>query len=124
MAYIHDDILDAAASYISTNTENLYLTSQEATTYAEAQTTYKLGTKATPAFTGPQDNDGGTGREIEVDAITDGTVDATGTATHWALTDNSATKLLCTGALASSQAVTSGNTFTLTKIDIAFPDPA
>ena len=123
MAYLHDDTFDAALAVLSGNTENLYLTSQEATTYAEAQTTYKLGTKATPAFTGPANGDA-SGRKIAIDAITDGSVGATGTATHWALTDNSATKLLATGALASSQGVTSGNTFTLTSFDIEFPDPA
>ena len=123
MAYLHDDILDAACSYISTNTENLYITSAEATTYAEAQTTYKLGTKATPGFTGPANGDV-SGRKITVDAITDGSVGGTDTATHWALTDNSETKLLATGALDSSQGVTSGNTFTLEAFDIEFPDPA
>jgi hypothetical protein len=64
------------------------------------------------------------GRKITVDAITDGSVSGTDTATHWALTDDSESKLLVTGALASSQAVTDGNTFTLTAIDVEFPDPA
>jgi len=123
MAYLHDDILDAAASFISTNTENLYITSAEPTTYAEAQDTYKLGTKATPGFTGPADGDV-SGRKITVDAITDGVVDGTDTATHWALTDNSVTKLLAVGALDSPQGVTSGNTFTLEAFDIEFPDAA
>ena len=123
MAYIDDFVLDAAVSVFSADTENLYITSQEALTYTDAQTTYKLGTKATPGFTGPADGDA-SGRKITINAITDGTVDATGTASHWALTDNSATRLLAAGALASSQDVTSGNTFTLTAFDIEFPDPA
>jgi len=123
MPFIHDDALDAALAIISSLTENLYLTSQEAITYAEAQTTYKLGTKATPGFTGPVGGDA-SGRKITVDAITDGVVDATGTATHWALCDNSLSKLLAAGALASGQSVTATNTFTLTAFDIEFPDPA
>ena len=55
MAYLHDDILDAALSYISTNTENLYICSTEPTSFAEASNDpgsagYKLGTKASPGF--------------------------------------------------------------------------
>jgi hypothetical protein len=123
MPYIHDDILDAACSKISADTENLYITSQEAITYLEAQTTYKLGTKATPGFTGPANGDV-SGRKITINAITDGVVDATGTASHWALCDNSLSKLLCTGALTTPQGVTATNTFTLTAFDVEFPDPA
>jgi len=123
MAFIHDDVLDGALAIISTLTENLYITSQEAATYAEAQTTYKLGTKATPGFTGPAAGDA-TGRKTTIDAITDGTVDATGTASHWALCDNSDTKLLAAGSLDSPLGVTATNTFTLTAFDIEFPDPA
>ena len=120
MAFIADANFDAALSRISTNTENLYITSAEATSFAEASSTYKLCTKASPAFTGPADDT--SGRKVTVDAITDGTVNATGTAGYWALTDDSASELLATGALASTQGVTSGNTFTLTAIDITIAD--
>jgi len=123
MAFIDDSILDAALDALDGAIENLYITSQEATTYAGAQTTYKLGTKATPTTTGPANGDA-TGRKLTIDAITDGTVDATGTATHWALCDNSATLLLATGALAAPLAITATNTFTLTAFDVEFPDPA
>ena len=123
MAYIDDSVLDAALAVISGGAENLYITNAEATTFTEAATTYKLGTKASPSFTGPADGDA-SGRKTTIDAITDGAVSATDTATHWALTDDSATTLLAAGALSSSQAVTDGNTFTLTAFDIEFPDPA
>ncbi len=123
MAFIDDSILDAALNELDGAIENLYITSQEAATYAEAQSTYKLGTKASPSTTGPADGDV-SGRKLTIDAINDGTVDSTGTATHWALTDNSESKLLATGALDSSLGVTATNTFTLTAFDIEFPDPA
>ena len=123
MAYLHDDILDQALNYISTNTENLYITSQEAGTFAEASSTYALGSKASPTFTGPANGDT-SGRKVTCDAISDGSVSADGTASHWSLTDDSASKLLATGALSSSQSVTSGNTFTLTAFDIEIPDAA
>ena len=123
MASLGDSVLDAALQKLEDDTENLYITNAEATTYTEAITTFKLGTKASPSFTGPVNGDV-SGRKTTIDAITDGTVSATDDATHWALTDNSATDLLAAGALASSQGVTDGNTFTLTAFDIEIPDPA
>jgi len=119
MAYLNDDVYDAALDEVKDNANALYITSQEATTRTEAVTTYALGTKASPGFTGPAAGDV-SGRKITVDAISDGSVTGTDTATHWALVDGS--RLLATGELTSSQAVTSGNTFTLTAFDIEFPD--
>jgi hypothetical protein len=121
-AYIHDNVLDAALDYIDDNVENLYICSAEPTTFAEASSTYKLGTKATPSVGSPTNGDS-TGRKIVVSAVTDGTVSATGTATWVALTDDSASLLLVAQELSSSQGVTSGNTFTLTEWDITIPDP-
>lgn len=123
MSMITDSAFDAALNYIKNNVENLYITSAEATTFAQASSTYKLGTKATPT-TGALANGDVSGRKLPVSAITDGSVSATGTATHWALTDDSASELLAVGALSASQGVTSGNTFTLTSFDIEIPDPS
>lgn len=61
------------------------------------------------------------GRRVTVAAIADGSVTATGTATHWAITDTANGRLLATGALAASQLVTSGNTFTLGAFDAGIP---
>lgn len=123
-AYLNSDILDAALSYISTNAENLYITDDTAqpTTFTQASSTYKCGTKATPSFTGPGVGDA-SGRKITCDAITDGTVGATATAAYFALTDDSESKLLVVQALSATQAVTIGNTFSLTAWDIEIPDP-
>ena len=122
MALIADQALDAALSYIGTNCENLYICSTEPTTFAQASSTYKLGVKATPSIGTPEN--GTSGRKIVVAAITDGTVSATGTAGFVALTDDSASLLLAVKELSATQAVTSGNTFTLTEFDITIPDPA
>lgn len=122
MAWLANEVLDAALSYIDNNTENLYICSQEPTTFAGASSTYKLGTKATPAIVAPADDT--SGRKIVVSAISDGTVNTTGTATHFALTDDSASLLLATGSLSASQVVTGGNTFELTAITVGIPDPA
>ena len=61
------------------------------------------------------------GSTTGIAAITDGTVSGTGTATHWAIT-KSGTTLMATGALSASQAVTSGNVFTLGAFDIGIAD--
>ena len=121
--FLHDDVFDSGLSVLTTLTENLYICSSLPTTFAEASSTYKLGTKATPTVGSPADRSGG-GREVTVSAITDGTVGANGTAGFYALTDDSASKLLAQGDLNSTQVVTSGNTFTLTSFKIGIPDPA
>lgn len=120
MALLADYILDLALAELDTATTTLYITSAEATTYAEASSTYKLGTKTSLSIGAPADRTPN-GRKVTVAAITDGVVDSNGTATHWAIT-KSGTTLMATGSLSSSQSVTSGNTFTLGAFDIGIPD--
>ncbi len=122
MAFIIDTAFDSGLSYLDTNGTRIDICSQEPTTYTEATSTYTLGNK-TGLNTGAPENGATNGRRVIVPAITDGSVTGTATATHWALTDG-ATLLLATGALSSSQAVTSGNTFTLDAISITFADAA
>jgi hypothetical protein len=119
---LHDDVFDAALAVL-TNTEKLIILSADPGLTWENIATYKLGEKATPTIGAVGDRTGG-GRKRTVAAITDGTATATGTATHFALTDDSATKILAAGDLGASQAVTSGNVFTLDAFDIGIPDPA
>jgi hypothetical protein len=118
---LSDNVLDAALNYIDSNVTNLYICSAEPTTYAEASSTYALGSKSTPGVSSPTNGDV-SGRKVTISAITDGSVDSTGTASHWALTGGS--ELIAAGSLSSSQAVTSGNTFTLTAFDVEIPDPS
>ena len=123
MSYIHPNVLDQAANYIINGTENFYLCSAEPSTFTEASATYKLGTKASPSLTGPAAGDV-SGRKLTVSAFTDGAVSADGTASHWALTDDSLTMLLAAGPLDASQAVYDGNTFEMEAFDLEFEDPA
>lgn len=120
--YLHDDVFDNGLAPLTTLVENLYICSAQPTTFAEALS-LALGSKAAPTITGPADRTGG-GREVTVTAITDGAVTVTGTASHYALCDNSASKLLVAQALSASQPVTSGNPFTLAALKIGIPDPA
>jgi hypothetical protein len=116
---VHDDVLDAALNEIKDNATVLHICSSLPANYGDVAGV-TLGNKTPPAFTGPADHT--SGRKITVTAITDGSVTATGTASHYAIVDG--TRLLCAQALGSTQAVTSGNTFTLGATIIALPDPA
>lgn len=122
MAFINDEVFDQGLDYADTNGTRIDICSQEPVSYAEATSTYTLGNK-TGLNTGATQNGATDGRRVIVPAITDGSVTGTATATHWALTDGSAV-LIATGALSSSQAVTSGNTFTLDAISITIRDAA
>lgn len=133
--YLHDSVLDFGLDYIATDVGDVNLrvdiTSQAATTYAEATTEhddtankYSLGYEATITTTGPANGDA-SGRKITIDAISAGTVACTSgseTATHWALTDDNGSVLIAAGPLSASQSVTHGNTFSLTAFDIEIPD--
>ena len=121
--FLHADVYDSGLTQLTTIIENLYICSALPTTFTEASVTYKLGTKASPGITGPTDRSSGGGREVTVGAITNGTIDANGTASHYAITDNSASKLLASGDLAATQVVTAGNPFTLTSFKIGIPAP-
>jgi len=122
MAYINDEVFDQGLDYADTNGTRIDICSQEPTSYVEATSTYTLGNK-TGLNTGVTQDGTTDGRRVIVPAITDGSVTGTATATHWALTDGISI-LVATGALSSSQGVTSGNTFTLDAISITIRDAA
>ena len=123
MATISDYVYDAALSKLDLEANRIDITSQEATDYTGATSTYTLGNSTSVSFGAPQDGDT-SGRKTTCAAISDGTVTGSGTATHYAITDTSNTRLLCTGSLTTSQAVVSGNTFTVAAFDVEIPDPA
>lgn len=123
MATLGNRVFDNGLTVLDTEANRIDVTSQEATTYTEATSTYSLGNSTSLSVGAPADRSGG-GREVTVAAITDGSVSATGTATHYAIVDTSNSRLLATGSLNASQSVTSGNTFTLATFDIGIPDPA
>ena len=121
MPFLHDTALDALLGDVELG-ETLHICSSLPSTYAEATTTFSLGEKSAPTINAPSDRGGG-GREVVVDAITDGDVDVTGTAAFWAIVKDSATsRLLAAGDLSAPQGVTNGNTFTLTSFAIGVPD--
>ena len=123
MASIAERVLDNCIRVLDTEANKITVTSQESTTYASANSTHALGSSTSLSIGSPADRSGG-GREVTVAAVTDGSISATGTASHYAILDTSNTRLLATGSLSASQSVTSGNTFTLASFKIGIPDPS
>lgn len=123
MASIADRVFDNGLTVLDTEANKITVTSQESTTYASANSTHALGASTSLSIGAPADRSGG-GREVTVAAITDGSISASGTATHYAILDTTNTRLLATGSLSASQGVTSGNTFTLATFKIGIPDPS
>jgi hypothetical protein len=123
MATLNDRVFDNGLTVLDTEANAIHITSAEATSYAEATSTYTLGNSTSLSIGAPQDRSGG-GREVVVAAIIDGSVTGTGTATHYAIVDTGNSRGLATSTLTASQSVTSGNTFTLSSVAIGIPDPA
>lgn len=120
MTFMNDEFYDDLLANLDDAT-HLYLCSQEPNSFAEASSTFALGSKVGPSI-GAVANNSPNGRKRTVAAITDGSISATGTATHWALVDSANSKLLVANSLSASKAVANGNVFTLTAIDIKVPD--
>ena len=112
---------DALLAYITTNGTRLDICSSQPAVYADIAT-YTLGNKTSIGYTGPAAGSP-SGRKVTVNAISGGSVTGNGTAAYWAISDASSI-LVATGQLSSSQAVVSGNTFSLTAFDITVPQPA
>lgn len=123
MATLNNRVFDNGLSVLDLEANKITITSQEATTYAEGNATYALGSSTSLSIAAPSDRTGG-GREVVVAEITDGSVSVIGTATHYAILDTVNSRLLATGTLTASQAVLAGNTFTLGSFTIGIPDPA
>lgn len=122
MPYINDIVFDNGLSQITANVTTLFICSAEPTTYAQASSTFKLGTKTSFTCPSPSNAGTGTGRRIACPAVSSGgTIDSSGTATHWAICSGSV--LYAAGPLSASQVVTAGNSFTLTTFDVIIRDP-
>lgn len=123
MPSIADRVYDNGLTVLDTEANAIYICSSEPATYAAATTTAALGSATGGAFTGIGAPAAGSpnGRQVTVNAITAGSVTATGTASHFAIVDTVNSRLLATGALSATQAVTSGNTFSLTPLTIRIP---
>ena len=124
MATVGNRVFDAGLNALDTEANRVDICSQEPTSYAEATSTYTLGNTTSISISSPTDGDT-SGRKVTLSAISGASVTGSGSATHFAITDTSNSRLLITGALSSGgQTVTSGNTFALNALDIEIPDPS
>jgi hypothetical protein len=123
MAFINSLIQDEGLQVLSDDANRIDLCSQEPTTYAEATSTYTLGNKTSYSVGNPEARTPD-GRKVVCDAVTDGSITATGTVTHWAIVDTANSRLLAVNTLSASQAVTDGNTWAIAAFDIGIADPS
>jgi|TARA_Y200000002_G_C22559117_1_gene611672 hypothetical protein len=125
MSSIADRVLDSGLTTLDTEANRIDLTSAESTTFAEATSSQTLGNATSISISAPADRTAsGGGRKVTLSAVSGGSITASGTATHFAISDTTNSRLLVTGALTASQSVTSGNTFALSSLDIGIPDPS
>lgn len=114
-----DAMLDAALSYISSNATEYYICTSEPADRAAADTASVVPAQ-TPGFTGPADGDTN-GRKLTINALTDVSLDASGTVTHLALCSGTTLLYVTT---TTSQAVSSGGTVSVPAWDIEIADVA
>jgi hypothetical protein len=120
---VHNDVLDGAWNIVKNNCNKVVLCSQEPTTYTQANSTYALADVAMASgdFT---ITDGDTsGRKVIVAAKTGIPVDTSGTSNHVALLDTTGSRLLYV-TTHTGQAITAGNTVTISQWDAEIADPA
>ncbi|MFO0270405.1 MAG: hypothetical protein ACK52I_17010 [Pseudomonadota bacterium] len=120
MSFLNDRVFDNGLSVLTSEANKLTICNAEPATYTEANTTFALGAKLAPTISSPSARTP-SGRRVTVSAITDGSVSANGTASHYALVDTVNSRLLAANTLSATQVVTSGNTFTLGAFDVGIP---
>lgn len=118
MASIADSVFDTALQVITTNGDTVNICSAEPANFAGIAAV-DLG-NATCTVGSPTNGDV-SGRKVVMGAVASGSVTGNGTASFWAISDGTST-LYASGAITTPQTVTSGNTFTLTAIDIEITD--
>jgi len=120
MPAMNDNIYDNGLSWAITNGSRLDICSADPGLTYSSVTTNTLGNKTALTLTALANNPSD-GRKTSIPAITDGSVTATGTAAFWALT-NATDTVVASGPLTATQAVTTGNPFTLDEIVLAIRD--
>ena len=125
MTFLNDNTLDNGLSALKAAADKVYICSAEPATFTAATSTLALGNKNFGAgAVYPAAIAAGTpsGRQLVTAAITDGTVTGTGTASHYAVTTTASSRLELANSLSATQAVTSGNTFTLGAATLRLPN--
>ena len=120
VAMFEDTVLDTGLGpTIDTAATFIWICSTEPTNLASAATSALLGYKSLAAgghFAAPAASTSPTGRKVVSNAITDGTITTSGTASWWAVGTSAA--LYAHGTLSAGQAVSAGNTFSLASFEL------
>lgn len=125
MPFLNDNTLDNGLAALKAAATGVYINSSEPATYTAASSTVALGFKSWGAgnvFPAAIAAGSPSGRKVTTAAITDGSVTATGTASHYSIVTLGSTRLEVANSLSASQAVTSGNTFSLAAADVRLPN--
>lgn len=125
MPSLNDNTLDNGLAALKAAATHIYICSADPATYTAATSTNALGNKnfgAGAVYPAAIAAGSPSGRQIVTAAVPDGTVTATGTASHSAVVTSGSSRLEVAQALAASQGVTSGNTFTLTAQTLRLPN--
>lgn len=116
--FFHSDVVDNGLNEIVTDGATVFVCSARPTTYAEASSTYKLGS-ASIIFNSPVAAMAGNGRKITSNPVSGGVITGDGTVSHWAVCD--ASRLLATGGIDANEAVTDGWEFSLGALSLVLP---
>lgn len=125
MPFLNDNTLDNGLAALKAAASHVYLNSAEPATYTAATSTNALGNKnfgAGSVYPAAIAAGSPSGRKLTTAAVADGSVTATGTATHYSVVSSASSRLEVATSLSASQGVTSGNTFTLTAADVRLPN--
>jgi hypothetical protein len=128
MAFLNDNTLDNGLAALKAAADKIYICSQEPATYTQATSTYALGNASLGAgnvYPNAIAAGSPSGRQLvsaPVASGSPGSITATGTATHSSTVSSGSSRLEVAQALSASQAVTNGNTFTLTAQTVRLPN--
>lgn len=123
--FTHDDILDAPANAIAAAVTKEVVCSAQPTTYAEANSTYKLAEVSFGSGDVTKANGDSSGRKAVYAAKNGVLIAASGTATHIALLDATNSKVLEVTTCASQALTANGtNTVNIPAWDSEYADPS
>ena len=125
MAYFNDNTLDNGLAALKAAATHVYIDSADSATYTAASSTNALGNKnfgAGAVYPAAIAGGSPSGRQIVSAAVTDGSVTASGTASHNTVVTSGSSRLELSQSLSASQGVTSGNQFTLTAQTVRLPN--
>ncbi len=120
MPLLNDRVMDNGLTVLDTEANRLHLCTSEPTTFAGAATA-SLGNFTLAAGDITLGAGSPNGRQANVLALSGANATATGTASHYAITDTVNSRLLATSSLSATQSITSGNPITTTAFNIRIP---